>query len=273
MKEKTIDLLGIGNAIVDVLASVDDVFLDEFGLVKGSMTLIDETLAETLYSKIQNKEEVSGGSAANTVAGLASLGNNVAFIGKIKDDISGSLFDDSLANIGVNCKTCKDFSDLPTAKCIILVTNDAQRTMCTSLGVAGNLEEHDIDSDIVESSRMLYIEGYLWDRATAKKAINKAVDIAKESGGEIAISLSDSFCVKRHRNDFLNLIDSGMNIVFANESEIISFFEVNDLKSAVKKCQKYKNVFVCNNMCRKRFHHCRFRCSNKSKCNKAFHDC
>ena len=180
MREKIIDVTGIGNAIVDVLASVEDAFLEDFGLVKGSMTLIDEVSAEKLYSKIVNKEEISGGSAANTIAGLAFLGNKVAFIGKVKDDILGSTIDKSLSLYGVHCQTGKFSNDLPTARCIILVTPDAQRTMCTSLGIAGNLEEKDIKKDIIENSKMLYIEGYLWDRKVAKKAILKSIKFAKK---------------------------------------------------------------------------------------------
>ncbi|HHT79000.1 MAG TPA: adenosine kinase [Actinobacteria bacterium] len=244
MKKKTIDVTGIGNAIVDVLASVEDSFLDEFGLVKGSMTLIDETLAEKLYSGIENKEEVSGGSTANTIAGLAYLGNKVAFIGKVGDDALGSTFDRSLSLCGVQCQTGKYSEELSTARCIILVTPDAQRTMCTSLGIAGNLEEKDIDKDIIESSRMLYIEGYLWDRKVAKEAILKSVKIAKESGCMVSLSLSDSFCVDRHRKDFLDLIENGTDIVFANENEIISIFETSDLNKAVSRCKEYKNVFA-----------------------------
>lgn len=244
MKNKIIDVTGIGNAIVDVLASVEESFLEDFGLIKGSMTLIDEISAEKLYSRIENKEEVSGGSAANTIAGLACLGNRVAFIGKVRDDILGSTFDRSLSLYGVQCQTGKYFDDLPTARCIILVTPDAQRTMCTSLGIAGNLEEKDINKNIIENSRILYIEGYLWDRKVAKKAILKSIRIAKETECKISLSLSDSFCVERHRKDFLELIDKGIDIIFANESEIISIFETHDLKNALSKCKEYKNIFV-----------------------------
>ncbi len=244
MKKKIIDVTGIGNAIVDVLASVEDSFLEDFDLVKGSMTLVDEISAEKLYSRIDSKEEVSGGSAANTIAGLAYLKNRVAFIGKVKDDVLGSTFNKSLSLYGVQCRTGKYSDELPTAKCIILVTPDAQRTMCTSLGASGNLEEKDIDQDIIESSRMLYIEGYLWDRKIAKEAIIKSIKIAKESGCQVSLSLSDSFCVERHREEFLNLIDNGTDIVFANESEIISIFKTPDLKKAILRCREYKNVFA-----------------------------
>lgn len=244
MDKKIIDVTGIGNAIVDVLTDVKDTFLDGLGLKKGSMMLVSDEEAEKIYSKIKNKEEVSGGSAANTIAALAHLGNLVAFIGKVGEDVLGDTFETNLSSCGVQCLTEKHTIPLPTGRCIILVTPDAQRTMCTSLGIAGSLDQKDINTNIIKDSRILYIEGYLWDREIAKEAIKKAIRIAKESDCKIAFSLSDSFCVERHREDFLNLIKSESDIVFANESEIKSVFEVSDIEKAISACKKIDAVFA-----------------------------
>ncbi len=244
MDKKIIDVTGIGNAIVDVLSDVKDVFLKDLGLKKGSMVLVDREKAEKIYSKITSKEEISGGSAANTIAALAHLGNLVAFIGKVGEDILGDTFKANLSSCGVQCFTEKHSDALSTGRCIILVTPDAQRTMCTSLGIAGSLEEKDINIDIIKDSRMLYIEGYLWDREIAKKAIIKAIKTAKESDCKFAFSLSDSFCVERHRQDFLSLIKYDADIVFANEGEINSVFKVHDVEDAISCCQKTDTIFA-----------------------------
>ncbi|MCL5072291.1 MAG: adenosine kinase [Actinobacteria bacterium] len=244
--KKEIDVTGIGNAIVDIMTKVDEEFLETYGFKKGSMTLIDEQMAEKLYSCIMVTEEVSGGSAANTIAGLASLGRKVAFIGKVKNDILGNSFDYGLNCIGVQCKAKKVEEGLSTARCIIFVTPDAQRTMCTFLGVAGALNPEDIEENkyIISNSRLIYLEGYLWDRPEAKLAIKEAVKIARESGSKIAFSLSDSFCVQRHRSDFLELIRKDIDIVFANENEIMSLFEENDFESSIKKCRKINIIWA-----------------------------
>ncbi|MCE5328961.1 adenosine kinase [bacterium] len=244
--KKEIDVTGIGNAIVDVLARVDDSFLKTYGLEKGSMTLIDEQLAEELYSTVNVVEEVSGGSAANTIAGLAALGKKVAFIGKVKNDSLGSSFDSGLSCIGVQCKAKKVEEGLPTARCIIFVTSDAQRTMCTFLGISGALSPDDIKEhkSVIANSKILYLEGYLWDKPEAKLAIKNAIKIARESGSKIAFSLSDSFCVQRHRSDFLELIEKDLDIVFANENEIISLFEKNNFDDSIKKCSEFNVIWA-----------------------------
>ena len=244
--EKEIDVTGIGNAIVDVMTKVDEKFLKAYGLEKGSMTLIDEQMAEDLYSGIEVAEEVSGGSAANTIAGLASLGKKVVFIGKVKNDSLGNSFDYGLSCIGVQCKAKKVEEGLSTARCIIFVTPDAQRTMCTFLGVAGALNPEDIEEhkSVISNSKIVYLEGYLWDRPEAKLAIKEVIKIARKSGSKIAFSLSDSFCVQRHRNDFLELIEKDFDIVFANESEIMSLFEKDDFDSSIKKCMELDIIWA-----------------------------
>ena len=239
--EKEIDVAGIGNAIVDILAKVSDDFLKTYGLQKGSMTLVEEKTALELCSIINTQEEAPGGSAANTIAGLASLGKKTAFIGKVKNDPLGTSFDSGLTCLGVQCRAMKKKKGIPTARCIILVTPDAQRTMCTFLGIAGALNLKDIkkNESVISGSKLLYLEGYLWDKPEAKLAIKEAIRIASDSGSKIAFSLSDSFCVMRHRNDFLDLIKNDLDIVFANEAEIAALFEKKEFGSALKECRKY----------------------------------
>jgi len=244
--KKEIDVAGIGNAIVDILVKVPDDFLRIHGLQKGSMTLVGEKTALELCSLINAEEEAPGGSAANTIAGLASLGKKTAFIGKVKNDPMGSSFDNGLTCMGVQCRAMKEDNGISTARCIIFVTPDAQRTMCTFLGIAGALNMEDIEKNksVISGSRLLYLEGYLWDKPEAKLAIRKAIKIARDSGSKIAFSLSDSFCVKRHRNDFLDLLKDDLDIVFANEAEIIALFEKNDFETAAKSCKDYNVIWA-----------------------------
>lgn len=244
--KKIIDVAGIGNAIVDVLTQTEDEFLKFYGLKKGSMTLIDEKMAEELYSSINVIEEVSGGSAANTIAGLASLGKKTAFIGKVKNDPLGSSFDYGLNCIGVQCNAIKGNEGLSTARCIIFVTPDAQRTMCTFLGVAGELNLDDIkrNEQVIANSKILYLEGYLWDKPDAKLAMKNAVQIAKENKSKVAFSLSDSFCVQRHKDEFNDLIKRDIDIVFANESEITSLLDKEDFNIAASECRNHNTVWA-----------------------------
>jgi sugar/nucleoside kinase (ribokinase family) len=244
--KKEIDVTGIGNAIVDILVKVPDDFLKKYNLAKGSMTLIDEKTALNLCSLINAAEEVPGGSAANTIAGLASSGKKTAFIGKVKNDLLGSSFGDGLTWMGVICRAMKEDTGISTARCIIFVTPDAQRTMCTFLGIAGalNLEDINRNESVISGSRLLYLEGYLWDRPEAKLAIKKAIKIAKDSGSKIAFSLSDSFCVERHRDDFLDLIKNNIDIVFANEAEIMALFKKNNFNAASDECRGYNVVWA-----------------------------
>ena len=244
--KKEIDVAGIGNAIVDILAKVPDDFLKMFALQKGSMALIDERTAADLCSIINAEQEAPGGSAANTIAGLASLGRKTAFIGKVKSDPLGITFENGLTCMGVQCKAMKEDNGISTARCIVFVTPDAQRTMCTFLGIAGALNLEDIKKNelVISDSKILYLEGYLWDKPEAKLAIKEAIKIAKDSKSKIAFSLSDSFCVERHREDFLELIKNDLDIVFANETEIMALFEKNDFNAACKECKNYNVIWA-----------------------------
>lgn len=246
-QNKIISVTGIGNAIVDITASVDDEFLKTCGIAKGSMKLISEDEAKNLHSNIDAGAMISGGSAANTIAGLAVLGHKVAFIGKVKDDELGKIFESELKNLGVIFNTKKapaGSGSLSTASCIVLTTPDAQRTMNTCLGIAGELSSDDIESNLIEKSEVVYIEGYLWDQEIAKKAINKALEISEKTGSKVAFSLSDSFCVERHRVEFIDIIDSFADIVFANESEIMSLFCTDDFGAAISKCRELTAVIA-----------------------------
>jgi len=244
--KKEIDVTGIGNAIVDILVRVPDDFLKMHALQKGSMALIDEKTAIDLCSKINTEQEASGGSAANTIAGLASLGKKTAFIGKVKSDPLGSTFENGLACMGIQCKAMKADNGNSTARCIVFVTDDAQRTMCTFLGIAGSLNMEDIKNNesVISASKILYLEGYLWDKQEAKLAIKEAIKIAKKSESKIVFSLSDSFCVERHRDDFLDLIKNDLDIVFANEAEIMALFEKSDFQSACLECKNYNIIWA-----------------------------
>ncbi len=226
------DVVGIGNAIVDVLAHADDAFLGRHGLAKGTMTLIDADRAEQLYSAMPPAIECSGGSAANTMVGVASLGGRAAYIGRCRDDQLGRVFGHDIRAVGV-AFTAKPVGDGPaTARCLIFVTPDAQRTMQTYLGACADLGPADIDGELIAESDILYLEGYLWDRPQAKAAFLAAVDIARAAGRKVALSLSDPFCVDRHRESFLELIEHHVDVLFANESEITSLYRTHDFAVA-----------------------------------------
>jgi sugar/nucleoside kinase (ribokinase family) len=245
LEHKSIDVLGIGNAIVDVVANVKESFLKANNLSKGIMRLISEEEAARLNRMINAVKISSGGSAANTIAGLAALGNSVAFIGKVRNDDLGTIFENDLKNLGVIFNTKKEnrgFSS--TAVCIVLTTSDAQRTMNTCLGVAGNLSPDDIDEELVASSSIIYLEGYLWDQQPAKNAFLKAIDIAHKNKGKVALTLSDPFCVERHRIEFLNLIQNKIDILFANEIEILFLLETMDFDSVIRNCKKSDIIFA-----------------------------
>ena len=216
------DVIGIGNAIVDVVAHADDAFVATHGLAKGVMTLIDADTAKVLYDAMAPAVECSGGSAANTIAGLASLGVRAAFIGKVRDDQLGGIFRHDIRALGVAFETAPATGGAPTARCLIFVTKDAQRTMQTYLGASVELGPGDIDEEWVAAARMTYLEGYLWDRRSAKQAFVKAATVARQAGRAVALSLSDPFCVDRHRGDFRDLVNDHIDILFANEEEIKS---------------------------------------------------
>ena len=233
MADTRFDVLGIGNAIVDVLAHVDEEFLIRHDLVKGAMRLIDEVEAERLYESLGPTVEQSGGSAANTIAALASFGCKAAFIGKVKDDQLGRVFAHDIRATGAHFDTPPAKDGPSTARCLVLVTPDGERTMNTWLGAAQNLSPDDIDEELVAGSSVLYLEGYLWDPPAAKEAFQKAADIARKAGRKVALSLSDAFCVDRHRESFLELIRNSVDILFANEAEIKSLYQVGNFNDAM----------------------------------------
>jgi len=232
--EAIFDVAGLGNAIVDVLMACDDAALTK-KLVKGTMTLVDGKRAGELYATGGSSRECSGGSVANTLAGMASLGAKCAFIGKVSDDQFGSVFVRDLHSVGVHFSTPPSSGGPATAICLVFVTPDAQRTMATHIGACSLLSMNDIDESIIEHAQVTYIEGYLWDTENAKAAIRKAMHTAHKHKRKIAFTLSDVFCVDRHRKEFLELIANDVDILFANEKELLSLLETNDIDAAFTK--------------------------------------
>ena len=229
--KKDIDLIGLGNAIVDIIVNVEDQFLELNNLKKGSMNLINSNQSEVLLGNCKVIKKISGGSSANTVVSLAELGNNVEFIGRVKNDNFGNFFSLDIKKSNTIFK-CLPIDEGPSsAHSIIFITPDAQRTMCTYLGASVEFEPKDVNYNSIKNSKYLYLEGYLWDSDLAKNAFLKAAMIAKESNTKIILSLSDSFCVDRHRKSFLELIDNYIDVVFCNESEVLSLFKQNELQS------------------------------------------
>ena len=229
------DVLGIGNAIVDVLSRADDVFLEDQKLAKSSMQLIDAAQAEALYSAMGPGVEISGGSAANTIAGLASFGATTSFIGMVKADQLGKVFRHDITALGVDYNISARVDGEPTARCLILVTPDGERTMNTFLGASQTLGPDDVDEAQVARASIVYLEGYLFDPAPAKEAFYKAARLAHKHGGRVALTLSDSFCVDRHREEFRVLVSDEVDILFANEAEIMSLYEVATFDEACAK--------------------------------------
>jgi sugar/nucleoside kinase (ribokinase family) len=232
MSDAAIEVLGIGNAIVDVISNADETFLAEHGMNKGGMALIDEAQASTIYDAMGPGIEASGGSAGNTIAGVASFGGKAAFIGKVRDDTLGAIYRHDLRSMGVRFDTPVATSGASTARCLVLVTDDAQRTMNTFLGACVDLTPNDIDEELVASAGITYLEGYLFDPPLAKEAFRKAARIARDAGRKVALSLSDSFCVHRYREEFLALIAEHIDILFANEAEIAALYGVDDVAAA-----------------------------------------
>ncbi len=231
-------ILGIGNAIVDVICKVDDIFISKNNLTKGTMKLIfDENEFKNLLSSLKIEKTVSGGSVANSIVGLSQLGNEVGFIGKISDDYLGNNYEEGLKKENVKYLYSKKKESLPTGTCLILVTPDSERTMCTYLGTAGKINENDITLDAIKNSELIFLEGYLWDEGEPMKAFNKAIDNANK----VAMSLSDKFCVDRHKTQFYDLVKNKLDIIFANEEEIkslintLNFDEVIDFGKQIKK--------------------------------------
>jgi len=229
----TLDVVGIGNAIVDVIAKTDEAFLKTHGLTKAAMTLIDAERAESLYGVMGAGIEASGGSAANSMAGLASLGGRAGFIGKVRDDQLGGIFAHDIRAAGVQFQTPAATSGLPTARCLIFVTSDAQRTMQTFLGASTDLGPADVDEAIIAAAAVTYLEGYLWDKPQAKEAFLRAAAAAHKAGRKVSLTLSDAFCVDRHRADFKRLVKDHVDVLFANEAEILSLYETASFDEAV----------------------------------------
>ncbi|MEQ8840898.1 MAG: adenosine kinase [Acidimicrobiales bacterium] len=235
--EASLDVVGVGNAIVDVISTVDDDFIAAHDLNKGAMTLIDADRATSLYAAMPPGIEASGGSAANTMAGLASLGSRSAYLGKVREDQLGEVFIHDLRAAGVGFDVPGAPEGPPTARCLIQVTPDAERTMNTFLGISAFLSPEDIDEAIVASAAITYCEGYLWDMDIAKEAIRGAMAVASDAGRTVSLTLSDAFCVDRHRAEWLELISDKVDLVFANESEICALFETDDFDRAASQIE------------------------------------
>jgi sugar/nucleoside kinase (ribokinase family) len=233
-------ILGIGNAIVDVLCKVNDDFLVNNSLTKGTMKLVNESEFKNLLSLVNIEETVSGGSVANSIVGLSQLGNDVGFIGKINNDILGYKYEEGLVKENVKFFYTKKKEHLPTGTCLILITPDSERTMCTFLGIAGKINEKDIDPQIIKKSEILFLEGYLWDEGDPKNAFTKAI----LSSNRVAMSLSDSFCVERHKKDFLDLVKNKLDFIFANEAEIMSLINTKDFTEVLNFCREIKKTTI-----------------------------
>jgi len=233
-------ILGIGNAIVDVLCKVDDDFLVKNSLTKSTMKLIDKDEFKTLLSLSNIEETVSGGSVANSIVGLSQLGNNVGFIGKVSDDNLGQKYEDGLKKEKVNYLYNKKKEPIPTGSCLILITPDSERTMCTYLGTAGKINDQDMDESIIKNSEITFLEGYLWDEGEPKKAFDKAITYSNK----VAMSLSDLFCVERHKEHFLELAKNKLDIIFANEQEITSLINANSFEEIVTFSKQIKKNVV-----------------------------
>ena len=234
-------ILGIGNAIVDVICKVDETFIEKNKLKKGTMKLIfDEKEFQSMLSNLKIKKTISGGSVANSIVGLSQLGNKVGFIGKVSDDELGGKYEDGLKSENVEYIYKKKREELPTGTCLILVTPDSERTMCTFLGTAGKINENDVDENVVLNSEMIFLEGYLWDEGDPKKAFEKAI----KSANKVAMSLSDQFCVDRHKTHFLDLVKNKLDITFANEQEIMSLIDAKNFNDVIDFGKNLKKLIV-----------------------------
>ena len=234
-------ILGIGNAIVDVICKVDDNFISKNNLTKSTMKLFfDESEFKNLIKNLKIEKTVSGGSVANSIVGISQLGDKVGFIGKVSDDEFGSKYEEGLKKENVEYFYSKKKEELPTGTCLILVTPDTERTMCTFLGTAGKINENDIDTNAIKKSEIIFLEGYLWDEGEPKKAFNKAINIANK----VAMSLSDQFCVDRHKPHFLELVKNKLDITFANEQEITSLIEAKDFNEVINFSKQLKKLVV-----------------------------
>jgi sugar/nucleoside kinase (ribokinase family) len=238
------DVTGIGNAIVDVLAPCDDQFLTDFAIEKSAMTLIDEARAQELYHAMSESTQISGGSAANTLCGLASFGSKSAFIGLVANDELGQVFEQDCRALGLTYNTPRLISGAETGRSFIFITPDGERSMNTYLGAASALSIEHIDSILISNSAVTYMEGYLFDKDPAKEAYHKAAEIAHKAGNQVSLSLSDSFCVDRHRADFQNLVKDKVDILFGNEKELSSLYEIENIDEAMQKAAETCKIVV-----------------------------
>jgi len=234
------NILGIGNAIVDVICKVDDEFLDKNNLAKSNMKLIDETEFKKLLTNLKIEETVSGGSVANSIVGLSQLGNNVGFIGKVNDDELGQKYEQGLKKENVEYFYSRKTEDLPTGTCLILITPDSERTMCTFLGTAGKINKTDINGQAIKNSEITFLEGYLWDEGEPKEAFNEAINFSNKT----AMSLSDKFCVERHKKNFLDLVQNKLDITFANEQEILELIDAKNFDEVISFGKKLNKTLV-----------------------------
>ena len=233
-------ILGIGNAIVDVICKVEDKYLSDNELIKSTMKLVDEIEFKKLLSTLKIEDTISGGSVANSIVGLSQLGNKVGFIGKVNDDNLGKKYEDGLKKENVDYFYSKKKEELSTGTCLILITPDSERTMCTFLGTAGKINENDIDINSIKKSEITFLEGYLWDEGEPKSAFNKAIS----NSNKTAMSLSDLFCVERHKTQFLDLVKNKLDITFANEQEITSLIGVEKFQEVISFCQEVGKMIV-----------------------------
>jgi fructokinase len=234
-------ILGIGNAIVDVICKVDDSFIEQNNLTKSTMKLFfDEDEFKNLLTDLKIEKTVSGGSVANSIVGLSQLGNKVGFIGKISDDHFGDKYEEGLKKENVEYFYSKKREELPTGTCLILVTPDSERTMCTFLGTAGKINENDLNSDVIKKSKLIFLEGYLWDEGEPRKAFEKAIN----SANKVAMSLSDQFCVDRHKAHFLNLVKNKLDLTFANEQEITSLIEARNFEEVINFSKQINKLVI-----------------------------
>jgi len=233
-------ILGIGNAIVDVICKIEDKYLSDNELTKSTMKLVDEIEFKKLLSTLKIEDTVSGGSVANSIVGLSQLGNKVGFIGKVSDDELGQKYEDGLQKENIKYFYSKKKENLPTGTCLILITPDSERTMCTFLGTAGKITLDDVDTDSIRNSEMIFLEGYLWDEGEPKSAFDKAIN----NSNKVAMSLSDSFCVERHKSSFLDLVKNKLDITFANEQEITSLINAKKFEEVIAFAKKLEKLII-----------------------------
>ena len=238
MTEPEFEVTGIGNALVDVISSVDHAFIDAHGFPHGATTMVDLDRVEEVYDDLPPAQELSGGSCANTIAGLASFGASVAFIGRVRDDQLGKVYTHDLRSLGVHFDVPPATDGPATGRCLVMVTDDAQRTQCTYLGASTFIGPEDVDPAVVARAQVTYLEGYLWDQPPAKDAIRRAAAAARDAGRLVALTLSDPFCVERHRAEFRTLVERDIDVLFANEAEICSLYEVDEFDAALQQVRR-----------------------------------